>query len=136
MHYVKGLFFNFLVVFFANYLLPGVRFVDQTKLPHISSDLLTPLILGALNSFIFVFLRLVRRPPTLARIGGAALVFNFGAYALFKLLPFLGILVTEWKGYLFAASVCSVGAFVVNYFEWKGKQKDQNPPGPDFLQNT
>src|SRR3989344_5894713 len=99
MYYIKSLFFNFLVVFFADHILPGIEVVDQTKLPHFGGDLLFSVALGFLNSLIFPFLKLVDRNLTALRIAMIALVLNFAAYALLKLLP-VGIQVITVEGYI------------------------------------
>ena len=39
MNYPKSLFYNFLTVYFANHLLPGIELLQQTRFPHIGSDL-------------------------------------------------------------------------------------------------
>lgn len=118
MGYLKSLFFNFLVVFFANYILPGIAVMNQTKLPHLGGDLPFALALGLLNSLIYPILRLIHKHPSVTRIGMFALVLNFAAYALLKFLP-LGIHIASVEGYLFASFFVAVGSFVVNFFEMK-----------------
>ena len=126
MNYIKSLFFNFLVVFFADHILPGIEVVDQTKLPHFGGDLLFSVALGFLNSLIFPFLKLVDRNLTALRIAMIALVLNFAAYALLKLLP-VGIQVITVEGYILAAVVVSLGSFLTNYLELKhNRQKAQS----------
>lgn len=127
MHYVKSLLINFILIFFADYLLPGVEVMDQTKLPHIGGDLLFPLILGLINSLIFPCLRMMDRHLTAARIAMISLVLNFAAYALLKLTP-IAIQVTTVEGYLLAALVVSSGSFITNYLELKKHRPEIKPP--------
>ena len=118
MSYIKSLFFNFLVVFFANHILPVIDVADQTKLPHFGGDLLFAIALGFLNSLIFPVLKLIDRHLTAVRIAMISLVVNFAAYALLKLLP-VGILLASVEGYILAAVVVSLGSFLTNYLEMK-----------------
>jgi uncharacterized membrane protein YvlD (DUF360 family) len=121
MNYLKSLFFNFLTVFFANHILPGIEVIDQTKLPHLGGDLPFAIGLGFLNSLIYPILKLVDRRLSLLRIGMIALVLNFAAYALLKLLP-IGIQVSTIEGYIFASAVVTFGSFLTNYLEMKAGQ--------------
>lgn len=116
MHYLKSLFFNFLVVFFANHILPGIEVLNQTKLPHVGGDLIFAFVLGAINSLIFPILKLTGKATTM-KIAGIALAINFVAYALLKLLP-IGIHETI-EGYCFAALLVSIGSFLTNYCAMK-----------------
>lgn len=118
MYYLKILFFNFLIVFFANHILPGVEVTSQTKLPHIGGDLIFAAVLGALNSLIFPILKLVRQEANGLRIAIAALILNFAVYALVKLLP-IGINVMSVEGYLLVSCVVAVGSFLTNFLEMK-----------------
>lgn len=117
MRYLKSLFFNFLVVFFVNHVLPGIDVVSQAKLPHIGGDLLFAIILGAINSLIFPVLKLAGK-ASLMKIAGLSLGINLIAYALLKLIPF-GIRISSIQGYLLAALFVAIGSFLTNYFEMK-----------------
>lgn len=118
MKYLKALFFSFLIVFFANHVLPGIVVNDITKLPHIGGDLLFSILLGLLNSLIYPILKVLHRPITLSRIGLIALALNFIAYGVVKFLP-VGIQITSVEGYLLAALAVSIGSFLLNYYEMK-----------------
>lgn len=125
MKYLKSLFFNFLAVFFSNYILPGVEMTVHTKLPHVSCDLLFPIVLGALNTLIYPILRIFTSHVGLSQIAIVALVVNFGAYALLKVLP-LGIETTSIEGFLFVGLVISITSFLTNFYE----MKNNTPPNP------
>jgi uncharacterized membrane protein YvlD (DUF360 family) len=118
MYYLKVLFFNFLIVFFANHILPGVDVTSQTKLPHIGGDLIFAATLGALNSVIFPILKLARQESTALKIALAALILNFAVYAMAKLLP-VGIDVTTVEGYVLVSVVVAAGSFLTNFLEMK-----------------
>jgi uncharacterized membrane protein YvlD (DUF360 family) len=85
MNYAKSLFFNFLIVFFANHILPGISVNGITKIPHIKSDLLFPLCLGLMNSLIYPILRIFGPSVSWFRMGALALILNFVAYAILKI---------------------------------------------------
>lgn len=126
MHYIKSLFFNFLVVFFADHVLPGIEVMDQTKLPHFGGDLLFAIALGFLNSLIFPFLKIIHRHLTAVKVAMIALVLNFAAYALLKVLP-VGIQVMTVAGYIWAAIVVSLGSFLTNYLELRHNRQKEQP---------
>ncbi len=118
MNYLKSLVINFLVVFFSDHVLPGIEVVNQTKLPHIGGDLILAISLGLLNSLIYPALRLTRSEPSGLKIALVALILNFTAYGLVKLIP-MGVLVTSVDGYILAAAIVAIGSFLTNFFEMK-----------------
>ncbi|MDE3046318.1 MAG: phage holin family protein [Verrucomicrobiota bacterium] len=121
MNYLKSLFFNFLTVFFANQLLPGIEVVNTSKLPHIGGDILFPLALGLLNSLIYPILRLIDQRVSFVRLGLISFILNFSSYALLKLLP-ISIQISSVEGYLFASVTVSVFSFLINYLEMNAHQ--------------
>lgn len=126
MSYLKSLFFNFLTVFFANHILPGIQVVSQTKLPHLGADLPFAFALGLLNSLIYPVMKLIKVRISLLRIAMVALLLNLVVYAIVKFFP-IGIDLTM-EGYLFAAVVVSLGSFLTNYLEMKHGQHHHQPP--------
>ncbi len=118
MNYFKSLSFNFLIVFFADHILPGINVTNQTRLPHIGGDLIFAVVLGLLNSLIFPVLRLIRQEATALRLALIAIILNFAAYAIIKLIP-IGIVVESVEGYVIVAAVVTLGSFFTNYFEMK-----------------
>ncbi len=121
----KALLINFLVVFFADHVLPDILVMDQTKLPHIGGDLIMALALGFLNTLIYPVLKMMGH-ATAIKIALAALALNFIAYAVVKIIP-IGIGVASIEGYLMASLAVAVGSFFTNYFEWKRHQKMDLP---------
>jgi hypothetical protein len=127
MTYLKSLFFNFLVVFFANHILPGIEVVTPTRLPHIGGDLMFALGLGLLNSLIYPILRLINR-ANLGRIALVAAVMTFVSYALLKLVN-LGVAVLTLEGYLIASIIVALGSILTNYLELRhALPKAPKPP--------
>jgi hypothetical protein len=129
MNYLKSLFFNFLLVFFANHTLPGILVNDTTKLPHVGGDLLFSFSLGLLNSLISLFCKLVLRSATLLRLAAGAFVVNFVAYALLKFLP-VGIQILSVEGYLLGATTVALGSFLLAWADTRGKNKKEDPIAP------
>ena len=124
MRYFKAFLFNFLVVFFANYLFPGIEPM-MAKLPHIGGDLVFALGLGLINSLIYPALKLLRQSTAIVRIAIFAVGINFLAYALAKFLP-LGVHVESVEGYLFGSFLVSIGSVLLNYYEMKGQKISQS----------
>jgi hypothetical protein len=118
MYYLKILFFNFLIVFFADHILPGVEVMNQTKLPHIGSDLIFAAVLGALNSAVFPIFKLFRQEATAPKVAMVVLILNFASYAIVKLAP-VGINITSVEGYLLVSIAVSIGGFLTNFLEMK-----------------
>ncbi len=123
MNYLKCLVINFLTVFFADHILPGLNVTSQTRLPHIGSDLIFAAILGLLNSLIHPVLKLIRQDVTVLRIAMIALILNFAAYGIIRWVS-IGIEVQSVEGYILASCVVSLGSFLSNYFEMK-RQRHQ-----------
>lgn len=122
MYYLKTLFFNFFVVFFANHILPGIDVANQTKIPHVGGDLMFAIALGFVNSLIYPILKLVNQVAVL-KIAGLSLSINLIAYAILKLLP-IGVYVTSFTGYFSAAIFVAIGSFLTNFLEMKHKRQN------------
>lgn len=121
MKYFKSLLFHFFIVFFADYLIPGVDVVDQTKIPHIRGDLIFAVGLGLLNSLIFPVLRMMRGSVGTLQLSLITLVLNFAVYGLLKVVS-IGVFVTNIRGYLIVAFVVSVGSILLNLIRRKTKK--------------
>ncbi len=126
MRFVKNVVICFLIVFFVNYLLPGIDVVNQTKIPHIRGDIIFSVSLGLLNALVIPLLSLFDGYLTKPRVAIATLILNFAAYAFLKLLP-LGVFVTTAQGYITSALVTSVACFILHYMEMKHRSSKMGP---------
>lgn len=122
MQYLKNFFYNFLIIFFANYVLPGIEIVNPTKLPHVGGDFLVAAVLGLLGSLIYPIMKVVDPRANLAKVGMAALVMSFASYVILKFAP-LGIEVRSVEGYLLGSIIVSIGIFTTNYLDMKRASK-------------
>jgi len=127
MNYLKSLFFNFLTVFFANYVLPGIEIIHQTKLPDIGGDLLFALAVGILNSLIFPALKMLDQQINIKRIALSAAAIAFGSYTILKFAPF-GIEISSLSGFFLASFAVGLGGFLTSFFEMKRLMKYSRPP--------
>jgi len=118
MNYLKSLFFCFLIVFFANHILPGIEVSRVSKLPHFKADLLFPLCLGLVNSLIYPILKFFNQRVAWFHMAALALVLNFVVYAILKIFP-IGIEIVTLEGYLSVSIVVSIGSFIMNYLEMR-----------------
>lgn len=116
MVFLKSFFINFLIVFFADHILPGMQVMDLTRLPHIGGDLLFSLALGFLNALIYPGLKIFHKEATGIKIALVALILNFAAYAFVLWLP-LGIHFLNIEGYLLVCVVVALGGFTTNFLE-------------------
>lgn len=124
MVFLKGFAINFLVIFFANHILPGVMVGDATKLPHIGADLLFPLVLGFCNALIYPILGLFQGGRNLLKIAIFALGINLIAYAILALFP-EKIRIMDVQGYVFGIGAAFLSGFFTNFFEWRrGRKKE------------
>ena len=126
MHYIKSLLFNFFIIFLSLNIFAGVELADATKLPHLGKDIFFAAGLGFLNSLIYPILRMIDSRMMGFRIFLIAILLNFAAYALLKILP-LGVSITSLKGYAFVAAFASIGSIFTNYFEMKIGCKKSHP---------
>lgn len=122
MRYIRLFLFYVLVVFFVNYLFPGVDVINQTKLPHVGGDIIFAGVLGLLNFLVLPLLRKLDGSSGIVRISLVTFVLNFAAYALLKLLP-LGVFVTSLEGYASAAVAVSIGSILLSYFQLRSCRK-------------
>lgn len=118
MNYPKSLFYNFLTVFFANHILPGIEVLSMTKLPHLGADIPFAVIVGLLNSLIYPVLKLIDHRVGVIRIALVAFIMNFAIYAILKVVP-VGIQISSVEGYLIASFVISLSSFALNFFEMR-----------------
>ncbi len=128
MTYLKSLFFNFLIVFFANHVLPGIE-PGEHKLPHVGPDLIFAAALGVANSLIYPILKVIPQGASLPKIIMVAIVMNLVAYALMKFAP-LGIEVTGIESFFIAVGIVSLGSILTNFMELKHAQNNKMPKPP------
>lgn len=116
--FLKAFFFNTLVVFFVNYLVPGIYVEDSSKIPHIRGDIIFPLVLGFLNSLILPSLRVLDQPFSFLRLAIIAMIINFAAYAFLKLIS-ITIRLETIEGYLLGAFFVTVITLMISGWEMR-----------------
>jgi uncharacterized membrane protein YvlD (DUF360 family) len=126
MYYLKNFLIAFFIVFFVNYLFPGIDVVNQSKIPHIREDIFFAAILGFLNSVIFPLLRALDRNSILVRVSIVTFLLNFLSYVILKAVP-LGIYVTNIQGYFSAVLAVSFGSILLSYVQLRHLKTP--PPG-------
>jgi len=122
MTYFKSLFFNFLIVFFVNHILPGVEIDYYTKLPEIKGDLIFAFSVGLLNSLIYPALRAFHPKPSHFKIGLISFIISFGAYSIVNLLP-LGIHIKTAGAYIWGGLIVWFGGYLTNHLELRHYQR-------------
>lgn len=127
MRYVKNFFICFFIVFFVNYLLPGIDVVSQTKIPHLGGDFIFAFSLGFLNFLVVPLLSAFDGYLTKVRVAIVSLLLNFAAYALLKVLS-IGVFIVNLEGYVSASAVVAVGCFIVHCLEMKHRSPSAPPP--------
>ena len=125
MNYLKSLSINFLVVFFADHILPGIE-VTHTKLPHIGGDLILAIALGLLNSLIYPILKLIKSEASSLKIALISFILNFATYGVVKLIP-IGVTLTSVEGYILVSTIVTLSGFTTNYFEMRRHHSHHHP---------
>lgn len=120
MNYVKGWFVNFLIIFFANHILPGIVVKGPAKLPHIGGEIPFAIFLAILNSLIYPIMKMVDKSMVLAKLILVVVIVNFSAYALLKFMP-IDLHVESIEGYLLASVTVTVGSILAHLREMKKK---------------
>lgn len=128
MKYIKALFFSFLVIFFANYILPGIEVTNKTKLPHLGTDFPFAFALAFFNAFIYPAVQLFGRKSPVFQIITIATILNFAAYGSLSLMN-LGIHVDSIKAYLLVTLVITIASIIANILEMI-ENKPQDPIEP------
>jgi uncharacterized membrane protein YvlD (DUF360 family) len=122
MTYFKSLFFNFLIVFFVNHILPGIEIDYYTKLPEIKGDIIFAFSLGFLNSLIYPILKIFHPRPTQFKIGLISFILSYGAYSIVNILP-LGIHLETAGAFIWAGLIVWFGSYLTNHLELRHYQK-------------
>lgn len=120
MKYVKGWFVNFLIIFFANHILPGIVVKGPAKLPHIGGEIPFAIVLAILNSLVYPIMHMVDKSMALAKLILAVVIINFSAYALLKFIP-IDLHVETIEGYLLASVTVTAGSILAHLREMKKK---------------
>lgn len=116
MTYLRSLFFNFLVVFFVDRVIPGLQISYFEGVPDIGSDLLFSIILGFLNASVFPFLALMEAEVTGLKLAVITGIISFGAFGIIAVVPF-GVQVQSPLGFFLGGSIVWLVAYVSNYLE-------------------
>ena len=118
MTYFKSLLFNFLAVFFANHIIPGIKIDYYTKLPDIKGDIIFSFFLGLVLSLIFPVLKIFKLSPSHFKIGFITFLVSFGAYSLVNILP-VGIHITSAGGFIWCSLIVWFCSYLTNHLEYR-----------------
>ena len=115
MKYLKSFAFCFFIVFFVNYLIPGVDVVSFTKIPFFKGDILFPAVLALANIGIVLGFKMVGKALSKIKLGLSLFVLNSIGYSFLKVAN-SGIYITTVEGYALSIILVSVGCFLVLSF--------------------
>lgn len=118
MTFLRSLFFNFLLVFFLNRVIPGIEVTSFETLPNIGADLLYSFLLGLLNASIFFFVAAFFSKVSLQAIVITAFIVSFGGMGIIAGISH-GIAITSFLSYFIASFFIWLGSCFTNYLEWK-----------------
>lgn len=115
MKYLKSFLFCFFIVFFVDYLIPGVDVVSFSKIPFIKGDILFPVILALANISIPFMYKILNKNISKIKMAISLLLLNVIGYSLLKFLN-AGVYITTIEGYLFSFVLVTAGCFLVLCF--------------------
>ncbi len=118
MTYLRSLFLNFLVVFFANRVVPGIDVGSFEGVTNVGGDIFFSIILGFLNSLIFPSLVVFDMKLSITNMVIGACFLSFGCYGVVALTHW-GIEYISFGGWFLAGLVVSTVSFYSNYLEMK-----------------
>ena len=118
MTYLGSLFFNFLVVFFVDRVIPGVEVTLYEGVPNIGADLFFALAVGFLNATIFPLMAVLELRVTRWKIALATFLISFSSFGVISAVSF-GVEVVNFSGFFFGGLIVWVTACLTNYLEWQ-----------------
>lgn len=118
MSYVRSLFFNFLIIFFVNRVVPGIQITYFEQVPNIGADILFAAIVGFLNASVFPFYQILELEISAFKLGLFNFIISLGAFSAISVFPF-GVQVMNMLGFFLGSSIVFIVAFFTNYLEWQ-----------------
>jgi len=113
--YLKSFLFCYFIIFFVNYLIPGIDVVTFSKIPFIKGDIFFPAILALANISIPFIYKILNKNISNVKMFLSLLFLIVIGYSLLKFLN-SGVYITTIEGYLFSFALVTVGCFFVLYF--------------------
>lgn len=121
MTYLRSLFLNFLIVFFAARVLPGITIEFYENVPNIGADILFSLTVGFLNSIIVPVLVLLEVKINNLKIAVIGFLISFLSFIIIGIVDF-GIR-ADVLGIILGGSLVWICSYFTNYLELKHLKK-------------
>lgn len=118
MSYLRSLFFNFLVVFFVDRMIPGMQITYFEQVPNIGADFLFSGILGFLNASVYPFFQILELQVRSFKLAVFNFFITFSAFGAISVFPFGVQVINPW-GFFLGGSIVFGVAFFTNYLEWQ-----------------
>ena len=122
MTYLRSLFLNFLIVFFINNVMPGIKITNFENVPNIGYDIMFAVIVGFLNASVFLVVILFEIKHVLQVIVSIAFLISFLSYGIIAYFDF-GIKVTTFSAFFWSALIVFLVSVFSNHLEYKHIQK-------------
>ena len=117
MTYLRSLFLNFLIVFFAARVMPGITIQFYEKVPNIGADILFSIVVGFLNSIIVPVLVLLEVDITNLKIAIIGFVISYLSFIIISIVDF-GV-TSNILGIVLGGSLVWIFSYFTNYLELK-----------------
>ncbi|NGX33674.1 MAG: hypothetical protein K1060chlam1_00014 [Candidatus Anoxychlamydiales bacterium] len=121
MTYLRSFFLNFLIVFFAARVMPGITIEFYEKVPNIGADILFSAVVGFLNSIIVPALVLIETKITNVKIAILGFVISYLSFIIISIVDF-GIR-ANILGIFLGGSLVWFFSYFTNYLELKHLKK-------------
>ena len=118
MTYLRSLFLNFLIVFFVNHVMPGIKVESFQNAPNIGADILFAAVVGFLNASIFPVFVLFEINITFFRMSIIAFIISCIAYITIAAVD-IGVKALTWPGTVAAILIVWIVSSFSNYLEYK-----------------
>ncbi len=117
MNFFRSFLFNFLIVFFVDWISPGVEIVYFSGVKDIGSEFIFSLLVGFLNASICPILFGLQFKVTVFRLALLTFAVSYASFILIAYVPF-GIRANV-VGVLIGGTLVWVMALITNYLEWR-----------------
>ncbi|NGX43884.1 MAG: hypothetical protein KR126chlam5_00009 [Candidatus Anoxychlamydiales bacterium] len=117
MTYLRSFFLNFLIVFFAARVMPGITIQFYENVPNIGADILFSIVVGFLNSIIVPVLVLLEVEITNLKIAIIGFVISYLSFIIISIVDF-GV-TSNILGIVLGGSLVWVFSYFTNYLELK-----------------
>jgi uncharacterized membrane protein YvlD (DUF360 family) len=118
MTFLRSLFLNFLVVFFVDRVIPGIRVVSYEGVPDVINDVIFAGVVAFLNASIYPAFYIFGAKATTLTMGIVAAIVSFGSFFMLLFVQ-IGVTADSFSGAFFAGLIVFAMSLFTNVLEKK-----------------